>query len=84
VKIEFAWKREVEGVTEIDVPEDEVRAWLDDPVTGGERAGNVGEITAEDCLEWLKCGDDDYWSDQINPDRDETGHRNEYELDGLA
>lgn len=83
MKIDINWTQEIEGTTEIDVPEAEVRAWLDDPVTGGERAGNVGDITAEDCYQWLTCGDDDVWTQEIDPQLDMTASRG-FELDGLA
>jgi hypothetical protein len=88
MKIKVEWKRETTGVSEIDVPEAEVAAWLnesynrrskDDPDRTPE------SITPQDCLDWLQSGDDDVWIDQIDHERDEKNVPwNDTELERLA
>lgn len=72
MKIKVEWEMTTRGESHIEVDEDEVRAWLDDPVTGGQRAGAVGDITEQDCYDFLEAGDDDVWIDFIDIERDAT------------
>lgn len=85
MKIKVEWKRETEGVTEFEVPEAEVLAWLNDPLTGGPEAGTHTEVTPKHALEWLQAGDDEVWTSQIDSDRDtKPTFWGEFELMGLA
>lgn len=86
MKIKVRWRRETEGVSEIEVPEAEVLAWLNDPVTGGSKAGTwtLDQVTPKIALEWLESGDDDVWASQIDTERDAKAMPwNEIELEGL-
>lgn len=86
MKIKVEWRREYEGVSEVDVPTEEVLAWLNDPVTGGPQAGTwtAENLTAKEHFEWLQSGDDDVWMEQIDVERDaKTMPWNEVELERL-
>lgn len=72
MKIKVQWRQEIEGVSEIEVPEAEVAKWLNEPWNQGHDRFPVKpeDITAKDAFDWLQSGDDDVWAEQIDHERD--------------
>lgn len=83
MKIKVRWTMETEGVSEIEVPDDEVLAWANDTVTGDGKT--YTEVTPQLAFDWLDSGDDDAWIEQIDLERDaKVFPWNPVELDRLA
>lgn len=80
------WRREYDGVSEVEVDETEVAKWLNEPWNQGHDRFPVkpADVTAKDALDWLQSGDDDVWVDQIDVENDaKTTPWNDVELEGL-
>lgn len=85
MKIKVEWRRETQGVSEVEVNVDEVADWLND--SGDPKAPITPEsVTAQDCYDFLDSGDDEEWIQQIDHDRDMKPFPwgDDYELEGLV
>jgi hypothetical protein len=72
VKIKVEWKREIEGISEIEVDAGKVADWLNEPWNKAPGQPHVTPemVTEKEAFDWLQSGDDDVWAEQIDTERD--------------